>query len=256
MTRFSTSQVKAAARQILENYPNGLRWAELFRQVCNLGPDTPHGTVQGSLRALRVDDREIVRPTKGLWVLAKYADGASDLDTVQPSTNIPQITLSEADFYQPFADWLRDEAEEAVETLSVGGSVFRWKWGTPDVVGVNKHRPSDAVRLFSTEIVAAEIKIDAAQTVTAFGQACAYRLFAHKVYIAMPASMHEDDRDRLETLCGLFGIGLVEFKADPAAPEFDLRVRAQRFEPDRFYVNRMAEVLKSHSQSDFDRLFG
>ena len=36
------------------------------------------------------------------------------------------------------------------------------------------------------EIVAAEIKLDMAQLVTAFGQACAYCLFAHKSYLVIP----------------------------------------------------------------------
>lgn len=255
MTKFNVAQVKQAARGLLEKHPEGMRWAELMRAVQQLGPDTPPGTVQGSLRALRVDDREIVRPAKGLWVLAKFSNGTEAPNMPTPDAGSAQRSAPESAFYQPFADWLRDEAEEVVEAMELGGATFKWKWGTPDVIGVNKHRPSDAIKLFDTEIVAAEIKVDPAQSVVAFGQACAYRLFAHKIYIAMPSSMASDDRDRLDTLCGLFGIGLVEFDANPDEPNFQLKVRARRFDPDRFYVNMIAEMLKKHSQSEFDRLF-
>lgn len=255
MTKFNVAQVKEAARSLLEKNPQGMKWAELMRAVQKLGPDTPKGTVQGSLRALRVDDQEIVRPTKGLWVLAKYAIGLGSSDASALSPAPAQKTVPESTFYQPFADWLRDEAEEVVDAMELGGATFKWKWGTPDVIGVNKHRPSDAVRMFDTEIVAAEIKTDPAQSVVAFGQACAYRLFAHKIYIAMPSSMASDDSDRLDTLCGLFGIGLVEFDVNVDDPNFQLKVRARRFDPDRFYVNMIAEMLKKYSRSEFDRLF-
>ncbi|MBI1778348.1 MAG: hypothetical protein HYR63_23665 [Proteobacteria bacterium] len=257
MAKFTTAQVKECARALLENNPKGLRWAELFKAVSAAGPETPPGTIQGSLRALRVDDNEIVRPTKGLWVLAKYYGASKTLDSSEPPPASGKLSkvAPESEFYQPFADWLRDDAEEVVEALALGGATFKWKWGTPDVIGVNKPRPSDAVRFLPTEIVAAEIKVDSSQAITAFGQACAYRLFAHKTYIVMPETLPQEDRDRLETLCGLFGIGFVEFSTSPKSLAFEMRVRAQRFEPDRFYVNKIAEMLKDFSLEDFNRLF-
>lgn len=36
------------------------------------------------------------------------------------------------------------------------------------------------------EIVSVEIKTDTNQLITAFGQACAYKLFSHKVYLVIP----------------------------------------------------------------------
>jgi hypothetical protein len=255
MAKFNTAQVKQYARELLEHHPDGMRWMELLNTVAAAAPETPRGTVQGSLRALRVDDKEIVTPAKGLWLLAKYAktSAAAGEAAVPPSATLRPSR--ETSFYLPFADWLRDEAEEVVEAMSLGGATFRWKWGTPDVIGVNKQRSGDLVRFLPTEIVAAEIKTDPNQTITAFGQACAYRLFAHKIYIVMPRSLPEEDRDRLIALCGLYGIGFVDFVTNPEAPNFEMRVRAQRFEPDRFYVNTIAEILRGFSRSDFDRLF-
>ena len=43
----------------------------------------------------------------------------------------------------------------------------------------------------------------------------------------------------------LFGVGLVLFNLDKDNPESEIRVRAQRFSPDMFYVNEFAERLDS-----------
>ena len=87
---------------------------------------------------------------------------------------------------------------------------------------------------FPIEIVSAEIKIDPLAPVVAFGQAVAYRLFSTKTYIAMPTTLTEEDQSRLESLCMLFGVGLVLFDPNKDAPQFSIRVRAQRFSPDMF----------------------
>jgi hypothetical protein len=54
----------------------------------------------------------------------------------------------------------------------------------------------------------------------------------------------------------LFGIGLVLFKPDAKDPGFAVRVRAQRFSPDMFYVNEFAERLYQLDPRAFNQLFG
>ena len=138
---------------------------------------------------------------------------------------------------------------------SLGGAGLRSKWGTPDVVSIYKPLASNLIK-FPVEIVSAEIKIDPQAPVVAFGQAVAYRLFSTKTYIATPTSLAEEDQGRLESLCMLFGVGLVLFDLSKDAPEFSIRVRAQRFSPDMFYVNEFADRLKHHDADIFERLFG
>jgi hypothetical protein len=160
----------------------------------------------------------------------------------------------EFEFYAPFAEYLKNDLEELTEALPLGGAALGAKWGTPDVVGIYQPRAGDLIK-FTTEVVAAEIKIDPRVPVVAFGQAVAYRLFATKTYIAMPKNMAQDDSDRLEALCMLFGVGLVLFDLNKEAPDFSIRVRAQRFSPDMFFVNEFAERLKSHDAKLFEKLF-
>ena len=89
--------------------------------------------------------------------------------------------------------------------------------------------------------------------ILAFGQAVAYRLFSTKTYIAMPNTLTES---RLESLCALFGVGLVLFDLNTDAPNFSIRTRAQRFSPDMFYVNEFAERLRLYNAALFENLFG
>jgi hypothetical protein len=127
--------------------------------------------------------------------------------------------------------------------------------GTPDVVGVYKPLASNLIK-FPIEIVSAEIKIGPQAPVVAFGQSVAYRLFSTKTYIAMPTTLTQEDQGRLESLCMLFGVGLVLFDLNKDAPKFSIRMRAQRFSPDMFYVNEFAERLKLHDSELFEELFG
>jgi hypothetical protein len=133
--------------------------------------------------------------------------------------------------------------EECTEAICVGGAKFKSKWGTPDVVGVRKPRPGDVIKN-SIEVLSAEVKVSTNGLITAFGQACAYKLFSHKSYIVVPKTAEKEDVDRLDSLCLIFGIGLVLF--DPAAPEsadFQIRVRPARHEPDMDYVNDSIKLI-------------
>jgi hypothetical protein len=103
--------------------------------------------------------------------------------------------------------------------------------------------------------VSAEVKIDPQQPIVAFGQAVAYRLFSHKTYIAMPTTLSEGDQSRLEALFMLFGLGMVVFDLNVKSPNYSIRVRAQRFTPDMFYVNDFADRLRSHDADVFEKLF-
>ena len=92
----------------------------------------------------------------------------------------------------------------------MGGNKFKDKWGTPDVIGILKSRESDIIKL-QTEIISAEIKVDTANLITAFGQACSYKLFSHKSYIVIPNSSSEEDIARIDGLSLIFGVGLILF---------------------------------------------
>ncbi|MDI9608086.1 MAG: hypothetical protein QM228_07490, partial [Atribacterota bacterium] len=143
-----------------------------------------------------------------------------------------------------FASWLVNELEECTVAIPLGGNKFKDKWGTPDVIGKREPQRSDIVKA-PTEIVSAEIKVDARDLITAFGQACSYKLFSHKSYIVIPKNSPQDDVSKLDALCMIFGIGLVLFdNNNPQDPQFEIRARPLRHEPDMFYVNKYMKLIE------------
>ena len=132
-----------------------------------------------------------------------------------------------------------------IEMIADGGNKFKDKWGTPDVIGKNESGRSDIIK-HETEIISAEIKIDDSGLITAFGQACAYKSFSHKVYIVIPKSASEEDKSRIESLSLIFGLGLIFFDAtNKENPQFEIRVRPIEYEPDNFYVNKYMKLIES-----------
>jgi hypothetical protein len=253
MAKLSIRQIQDAALDLIRGTPGGIRFAELARRIKADNPETPMGTISTQIAGLeaKYPDR-LSKPSRGLFVPVSISlDGVPQGVPVEP----PLLRAREEDFYQPFADWLKSELDEATVAISLGGAGMQKKWGTPDVVGVYKPLASHRIK-FDIELISAEIKVDPTQPVVAFGQAAAYRLFSAKSYIVMPDSISEEDYSRLEALCILFGIGLVLFKANPDDPEFQIRVRAQRYSPDMFYVNEFAERVYQLDVEMFNTLFG
>jgi hypothetical protein len=226
-----------------------------MEEIHQRAPETPKNTISGSIWNLEtIFPNEINKPSRGLY--APTGDSANEAVVVgSPELVAPTgSTIRESDFYAPFAEWLKNDLGEVNEVMPLGGAGLKSKWGTPDVVGTYKPLARNLVK-FPIEIVVAEIKIDPQAPVVAFGQAVAYRLFATKAYIVMPTSLSEKDKGRLEALCMLFGAGLVLFDLNKDAPGFSIRMRAQRFSPDMFYVNEFAETLKNHNAEAFEKLF-
>jgi hypothetical protein len=244
----STQQIRELAKKIVQESPGGIRYSDLVRRIAQEHPETPINTIHGSVWDLHTSFPQLIqKPSRGLYVWGQNAD--------QPPS-IPEVKLpKEEDFYVPFAEWLKNDLDEVSVAIPIGGAGFQRKWGTPDVVGVYKPLASHLIK-FPPEIVSAEIKVDPTQPVVAFGQAVAYRLFSSKSYVVMPDTLGQDDYGRLEALCMLFGIGLVVFRPEVEDPRFSIRVRAQRFSPDMFYVNEFAERLYQLDSRAFNQLFG
>jgi hypothetical protein len=233
------------AIDILAEQPEGLRWSDLLRQVLALFPEFPHGTVSGSLWDMdQTQPSMVFKPARGLWKHTKY----KDISVTTPSITQPDPQLKpkikEEDFYQSFADWLKNDLEDCTKAIPLGGNRFGGKWSTPDVIGIREASRSDIIK-GTTEIVSAEIKLNESSLIEAFGQACSYKVFSHKCYLVVPDSSSEDDIARLDSLCMIFGIGLVLYdSSNVAEPTYLIKTRPQKHEPDMFYVNRNLKIIE------------
>jgi len=234
-------QIAARAIQILKDNPDGVHYAELVRRIEKGCPEFRPNTVFTTVSELPKGwSEDVYKPAHGLFRHTCFRDKAR---LVTPEAQ-KVGKLAEHAFYEPFARWLVDDSEECTKAVPLGGAKFRDKWGTPDVIGIRKARESDIIKP-GTEIVTAEIKTNVQDLITAFGQACAYKLFSHKSYIVIPKDAPEEDSARIESLCLIFGIGLVLFNnANAAEPGFEIRVRPSKHEPDMFYVNQYLKLVE------------
>jgi hypothetical protein len=240
-------EIISRALEILQNLPQGIRYTDFIQRLHEVLPQIPINTIHGTIWNLEAQEpQNVFKPARGMYLHTKYRGTTEVTEPKIPSPEKQKI--QENVFYEPFADWLINELEECTKAIAVGGNAFKDKWGTPDVIGIREPRKSDIIK-FPTEIVSAEIKVNSTDLITAFGQACAYRLFSHKSYIVVPINSPEDDIARLDTLSRIFGIGLILFdSSNPKNPDFAIRVRAITHDPDMFYVNRCMRIIE-------DRLF-
>ena len=239
-----TERIKTKAVELLEQHPEGLRYSELHSKIKDSDDSFNENTINGSIWNLDALFPDVVyKPSKGLFRLVKYKPAETELPGAV-SVTPPTCRIKEEDFYEPFAHWLKNEIEDVTHAISLGRNKFKDKWGTPDVIGKRESKRSDIIQ-GPTEIVSAEIKIDTEQLVTAFGQACAYKIFCHKVYLVVPQQSRKEEISRLDSLCQIFGIGLVTFNVDdPANPDFRILVRPRRHEPDLYYTNKYMALVE------------
>jgi hypothetical protein len=236
-------KIISKAVEIIKTNPNGICYSDLVRKIHEEFPEIPVNTIHGTVWNLETRvPNEVYKPARGLFRHVTFREKEIDEEERKPPLEIEKI--KEEDFYEPFAKWLVNELEECTKAIPLGGNRFRDKWGTPDVIGKREPSRSDIVKA-PTEIVAAEIKADTKDLITAFGQACSYKLFSHKSYIVIPKNSSQDDISKLDALCLIFGIGLILFDSSNVNdPQFEIRVRPIRHEPDMFYVNKYMKLIE------------
>ena len=101
------------AREILENSPKGIRYADLIRGISEALPDVKINTIHGTIWEFKqkIDKgevKDVARPEKGLYILQKYLKEREYGDVeYRESEEIKEV--KEEDFYKLFADYLVNE---------------------------------------------------------------------------------------------------------------------------------------------------
>jgi hypothetical protein len=235
---------------MLHDRPQGMRFTELVDALLREHPERTAKAVGNDVFGMdRALPTQVYKPSKGLYMHCRFRTEANtqagpETPRTTPKQREATPSISEQVFYASFARWLRDDLEEVTQVIVLGGNTFRDRWGTPDVLGKFESKRSDVVKGM-TLIVASEVKVDVSDLLKGFGQACAYRLFAHKSYLVIPQHSPPDELDRLEALCRMHGIGLVTFDArNSAAPAYRLMARPIKHEPDLSYTNKYVRLVE------------
>lgn len=249
-------RVYETAAEIVQQFPDGIRHKDLLELTYDkLKIDIPrlnYGSVAGWITSLQeVKPQLVTKPSRGLYAPVTTS---SDEDTDANSELANEIDLAEADFYESLANFLIEDLNECTKASAIGSMRANGKWGNPDVVGVNKPRAGDVFQ-YSWEVITAELKTNVASIATSFGQASSYRLFSHRVYVAVPRIAPQKELEKLLAQCHHAGIGVLTFDLDKEKPNFEQKLRARTSMPDMFYVNEMAERIKGYDTDVFDQLF-
>jgi len=187
---------------------------------------------------LKDKDGYLENPSRGVWRITKK--GKEYLSSITSiGITPPPEKNKEKSFYQPFARWLETKEKNCKKAIDLGGREFGGKWETPDVIAICKSNQG-------SEIISAEIKINDADVITGFGQACSYKYFSHKSYLVIPKPKNKniEDRRRVETLCKILGIGLVYFDSgNSETPNFTIKVEPIKHEqePEKFLVDKIID---------------
>jgi hypothetical protein len=153
MAKLSVKEIQTLAKKFVAENPGGIRYGALVQRISMESPETPKNTIHHSVWDLATRfPSEITKPSRGLFLAATPAGGGV---TVTPPV-LPPVKTTEEDFYEPFADWLKNELDEATVAIPLGGAGLQKKWGTPDVIGVYKALASHRIK-FDLEIISAEI---------------------------------------------------------------------------------------------------
>ncbi len=239
------AQIRDKAIELLRSVHTGLSYSELASKIKEALPDANSHTISGTIWNLHEQRLGVIKPVRGLFILSRDRNGAQE---TLPTTLVRG--RDETRFYTEFSIFLKGGLDDADNAIVLGGAGMRGSWSTPDVLGARTISPNAVIDL-PPEIVSAEIKVgtSSSELLTGFGQACAYLLFSNKSYLVISKQTENEIKLRLDSLCGLFGLGLIEFdKDDETNPSFDIKWKATKHEPDMFYINEYLNGLLTESQ--------
>ena len=230
-------KVIQAALEILEEHSEGADYTNLCNLIGEkLSNVNPANIRYHVYRLPSTHEDKVYKPERGKYCLINEEEREEAED--EPALTSDGERRNESILYQPVADFLRG-MDECTSAIPLGGNCFGKKNNTPDVIGIMQPGIGQILD-FPIEVISAEVKDTPDDAVIGFGQACAYRLFSHKSYLVVPADSKE--MGRVESLCNLFGVGLLVFDRESndsdstlRSPKFTVKSRAVRHSPDMFY---------------------
>src|SRR2546425_10970151 len=114
MAKLSKKEVQTLAKEIVAENPGGIRYRALVQRISMENPETPKNTIHGSAWDLATRfPSEITKPSRGLFLAVTSAGGG--MPAIPPA--LLPVKIKEEDFYEPFADWLKNELDEATVAI-------------------------------------------------------------------------------------------------------------------------------------------
>lgn len=135
MGKLTVQQTKERARAIVAENPGEIKYSALIERISNDSPETPKNTIVGSVWNLdSLYPNEITKPSRGLFKpIAKGPDKADEEIVVGETEQIAPSgkKVGESDFYEPFAEWLKNDLGEVTIVSTSRGRRYEIKMGYP-----------------------------------------------------------------------------------------------------------------------------
>ncbi|MET4728536.1 hypothetical protein ABIE09_002346 [Lysobacter enzymogenes] len=140
-------QVRNIAAKFIKSKSGEVSYSEIMRHLYEQLPSANKNTLLGAINAFRADlPKDIGRPGRGVFVFNASSKRATGAPKKAAATKKAAPAPREEALYEPFADWLVNEVEEASEAYALGGKISNDKWATPDVVGLYQPRRGDHIQ--------------------------------------------------------------------------------------------------------------
>jgi len=141
--------IRNKAVELLKNNPDGYRYADLHRELIKLFPEFPLNTIQGSTWNLDVvKSEEVSKPSRGLFKYKFSKDKIQEIESIEQQKVEQIFHIKEEDFYQSFADWIKNDLGECTEAVALGRNSLGKKWVHPIYWEFIKH-PKEMLFNFS-----------------------------------------------------------------------------------------------------------
>lgn len=237
-------RIRTIAIELLGKHPEGMRTSQLVRDIVVVDQSLNPNTIKTAIWNLdKVSANHVCKPARGLLRLKVFKGSAtveSRMDRLRQAWSLAMAAKGPA----LLAHWLKRDLQDVEQVMTPTRNLFMGLCGTPTVLGIAEN-PRRAGEAPLAGIVSAQMEVDTASVMNAFGQACAARLFARRSYLVVPKRQQINELMCLHALCELFGLGLVLFdERSIAAPGFRLTVRPFDHDPDPIYEDRCFRQLE------------
>ncbi len=129
MAKLSGKEIQKLAKSIVAENTGGIRYSVLVDKISQQHPETPKNTIHGAVWNLdAIFPNEITKPSRGLFTLLAKAE--NEPVAVESTEQIAAgVKFKESEFYEPFAEWLKNDLDEATKAVSLGGAGLKSKMG-------------------------------------------------------------------------------------------------------------------------------
>ena len=106
-------QIRKKALELIASQPAGIRYSQLTALIHEAMPEIPVNTIHGNIWNLdAVFPNKVAKPARGVFQAIEFREEEAQPEPAIAVEQAEEAKVGEEQFYEPFADWLKNELEE------------------------------------------------------------------------------------------------------------------------------------------------